>query len=120
MPFFNVFADVIQHTAARFFSCTLDGTNEGERVGGTVALHHDAFQSEETGAVVAAMIQSVLESLEDRHGHHCPQLSEQILAKALFQEAAHHLGHAFGCLQGDVAHEPVAYHHVGDTLEDVV
>jgi len=61
MPFFNVLADVLQHAAARFFGGTFDSTAEGENIRRTVTLHHDALQTEQTRAVVAAMIQSVLE-----------------------------------------------------------
>ena len=45
----------------------VERVREAERVGAAVALHHDALQPDQRGAVVAAMIDAVLERAEHRH-----------------------------------------------------
>ena len=112
--------NALQYTLAHFIECALDRILEREAVGRTVAFHHDAFEAEQAGAVVARRIHPAFERREHGHGHDAAKISEPVALEFIGEESAQHLGQAFGGLEGDIADETVAHHHIGSALEDVV
>src|ERR1035437_737308 len=112
--------NALQYTLAHFIECALDRILESETVGRAVAFYHDAFEAQQTGAVVARRIHPAIERREHGHGHDAAKISEPVALEFIGEESAQHLGQAFGGLEGDISHETVAHHHIRSALEDVV
>ena len=85
-----------------------------------MALEHQPAQAQQRGAVVAAVIQALLQRRQHRVGADRAQLGQQIAAELLTHELHDHLRQPFAGLEGDVADEAIAHHDVGRALEDVV
>ena len=83
-----------------------------------MALHDDAFQSEQSRAVEAARVKALAERVDRRHDDYAGQPGDNAAHELLANEAAHHLHHSLGRLEHDVADEAVAHHHVGLPLVD--
>jgi hypothetical protein len=65
VPFFYMYADVVQHAATSLLGSAFDSAQESKLVSRTMAFNHDAFQAQQAGAVVTAAINPALEGIED-------------------------------------------------------
>ena len=93
---------------------------EGQAIGRAVALHHDAAQTDEAGAVVAAVIDAILEALDRRHREQRAGPGDEVAVKFFAEELADHFRETLRCLQRDVADEAVADDDVDRPTVDVV
>src|SRR5205085_5499611 len=62
----DLLADAFVQAVARLVRRTLERRREGEAVGASMALHHEAAQAEQRRAVVAAMVHAAAEAAD--HG----------------------------------------------------
>jgi hypothetical protein len=93
---------------------------EGEGVGRAVALEHQSAQAQQRRAVVAAVVDPVLEALEHRHKPMRSQLGQRLRVNSWRMKSLSMRGQAFAGLEHHVADEAVAHHDVRGALEDVV
>src|SRR5205809_6440369 len=68
--------EAVQHFIAHFLHRPLDGALESEHVGRAVALHDDAFQSEQSRAVEAARVKPFAERVDRRHDDYSGEAGE--------------------------------------------
>jgi hypothetical protein len=112
--------DALEQVVARGVVGTVERLLEGEGVGRAVALEHQAAQAEQGGAVVAAVIDPVLQAIEHRQGGERRQFGQRVAGEFLLDEAGEHRRKSLGRLQRDIADEAVADDDVAAALEDVV
>src|SRR5690242_10233835 len=93
-----------------------DAVLHGTAVAGPVADDGDALDAQQRKAAVFPVVQLLEEALE--RGLHEPaaELRAQVGQERALQPLAHHLRHALGALEDDVAYEAVA----GDDIEAAV
>jgi hypothetical protein len=116
----HLLGDTPQQAAAHFLDRLEDGLFEGEYVGGAVALDDHAVESQQAGAVVPARVQLALEGAQHRQGDDSGKTGNEVFLEFTAQLVADQLGESLRSLQGDIADEAVAHHHIHGSLVDVV
>src|SRR5437763_6221549 len=110
----------IQKIVAGRIIRAVQGLLEGEGVGGAVTLEDQAAQTQEGGAVVAAVVHAALQRADHRVGGQRGELGERVAGEFLLEETRDEGRDAFAGLEHHVAHEAVAHDDLRRALEDVV
>ncbi|MNS39671.1 hypothetical protein D3C72_719610 [compost metagenome] len=85
-----------------------------------MALDDHAAQAQQRGAVIAAVIDAVAQTVQHRLGDGASQQRENIAFELFVDDAGQHLRQPFNGLEHDVADKAVADDDVDRALEDVV
>src|ERR1700730_9626128 len=113
-------ADLVEEAVHLHVDADADGVGEADGVRAAMALHRDAVESEEDGAVVAPGIEPLTQLLERGRGKDIADACGQRMLERRAQELGEQPRRAFRGLQRDVAGEAVGDDDVDRAGGDVV
>ena len=91
--------DAVEQAVARRIIGAVERLLEREGVGRAVALEDEAAQAEQRGAVVAALVDAVLEAVQHRQRGERGELGQRRARELLLDEGRQHRRQPFGGLQ---------------------
>src|SRR5688500_12139756 len=109
-----------QHPAPHFIHGACNRKAECMPVSRTMALDHNAAESEQARPIVAAMIDAALEGADHRQGDKSREFTEKVSPQFLAQVMRKHLRHALRGFQCNIANEAIAHNHIRRSFIDVV
>src|SRR5690348_3595530 len=103
----ELLTDLVEETVCLHVDRDPDGIRETEGIGPAVALHGDALQAQEYGAVVLARIEPAAHSIDRAAGEQVADASQQRMPEGRAEVVHHQLDRAFRGLERDIAGEAV-------------
>src|SRR6476619_6374414 len=91
----DLFTDMAQHSAPNLFYSSSDSKTERMSISRAMAFYDNPAQSQQTGSVVAPMINAPLECLDYGNGDEPGKLRQEIAPEFLAKKSGEHLCNTF-------------------------